>query len=181
MLHDIDHIDNEESDYEFSENDYDSDEDYLYEEFYSETIDIPKQHNLYYIGICKLIRPEHYFLLLNTISSKIFFKHPFESILTYLSEFSIIYVNKPCIDIMQLQILPDDTYTIIKKTYWLRLIQRHWRNILLKRQNIYKQRCRIPSLQYSQLHGRYPCGLNAMPGLVGMLSHYSLNVNKYKN
>jgi hypothetical protein len=171
------------SDNEPSENDYDSDEDYLYEEFYSETYDLPKQHNLYYIGICKLIRPEHYFLLLNTISSKIFFKHPFQSILTYLSEFSIIYVNQPHLDIMQLQILPDDTYTIIKKTYWLRLIQRHWKNILLQRQNIYKQRCRISSLQYSQLHGRYPRGLNAIPGLYGMLAcyHYTDNVNKYKN
>lgn len=169
------------SDNEYFENEYDSD--YLYEEYYSETVDIPKQQNHYYIGICKLIRPEHYFLLLNTISSKIFFKHPFQSILTYLSEFSIIYVNQPCLDIMQLQILPDDTYTIIKKTYWLRLIQRHWKNVLLQRQNIYKQRCRISSLQYSQLHGRYPHGLNAMPGFVGMLScyHYADKVNKYKN
>ena len=171
------------NDSEPSENEYDSDEDYLYEEFYSETYDLPKQHNRYYIGLCKLIRPEHYFLLLNTVSTKIFFKHPFQSILTYLSEFSIIYVNKPKIDIMQLQILPDDTYTIIKKTFWLRLIQRHWKNVLLLRKNIYKQRCRISSLQYSQLHGRYPRGLNAIPGLVGMLScyHYADNVNKYKN
>lgn len=173
--------DSDDSISELSDNDYDSDEEYLYEEFYSETYDLPKQHNQHYIGICKLIRPEHYFLLLNTVSPKIFFKHPFQSILTYLSEFSIIYVNQPKIDIMQLHVLPDDTYTIIKKTYWLRLIQRHWKNILLKRQNIYKQRCRIASLQYWQLHGRYHYGLNVLPGLYGMLSCYSVKVNKYKN
>jgi hypothetical protein len=57
------------------------------------------------------------------------------------------------------------------------------RSDLLKRQNIYKQRGRISSLQYSQLHGRYPRGLNAMPGLFGMLScyNYADKVNKYKN
>ena len=170
MTNEYEHNDNNDSDYEPSENDYDSDDDYLYEEYYEET---PKQHNQYYIGICKLIRPEHYFLLLNTVSTKIFFKHPFQSINTYLSEFNI----------MQLQILPDDTYTIIKKTFWLRIIQRHWKNVLLKRINICKQRGRISSLNYSQIHGRYPEGLNVLPELYGMLScyNYTVNVNKYKN
>jgi len=131
-----------------------------------------KNNHEYYLGICKLIIPDNYYLLLNTLSSKLFFKHDYNLIIDYLVEYSIIAVYNPNIEIMKLQILNDDTYMVIKKTYWIRIIQRHWKNVMKERSNIYKMRYTIPSLKYFESHGRYPSGLNSMPVLYGMLSKY---------
>lgn len=132
-----------------------------------------KNNHEYYLGICKLIIPDNYYLLLNTLSSKLFFKHDYDLIIDYLVEYSIIAVYNPNIEIMKLQISNDSTYTVIKKTYWIIIIQRHWKNVMKERNNIYKMRGTIPSLKYFEIHGRYPTGLNSMPVLYGMLSKYN--------
>jgi hypothetical protein len=65
---------------------------------------------------------------------------------------------------MKLNILQDGTYSVIKKTYWLRLVQRHWKKIMKMKKDIYNKRMSVISQYSLQIRGRYPYGLNTMPG-----------------
>jgi len=141
---------------------YDQDEEYIQQD---------KITNNYYIGICKQF--QDYYLLVNTISPRLFYKTPYALALKYLKEYSIIYIHQPQIEIMKLIILNDGTYSVIKKTYWLRIIQKHWKKVLRMRNDIYNKRMMIFSQYSFQLTGRYPFGLNVLPGLVGMLREYN--------
>jgi hypothetical protein len=173
------------------DNDYISDDeddhDSVIDEIYNEDIDHAeneKEQYKYYIGITKLIRPDYYYLLLNSISSNMFFRYPYRTVLNYLSEYSIIETYKPQIDILKLTIT-DDVYTVIKKTHWIRLIQRHWKKVLQNRYELRLRRGSILSQKTFEMTGKYPSGLRVLPGLYGMLSKYKTNyadnVVKYKN
>lgn len=58
----------------------------------------------------------------------------------------------------------------IKKTIWIKLIQRTWKNIYKKRELIIKKRCHSNSLSYRDLTGKWPNDCINYPGLKGMLS-----------
>ena len=136
-------------------------------------IEADKIPNKYYIGICK--RSNHYkdqYLLLNTISPKLFHKTNYETVIAYLQEYSIIYVSSPKLEIMKFAPINQDVYSVVIKTYWIRLVQRHWKKILSIRENIYKRRGSINSQRHFEFYGRYPYGLNAIPRLYGMLHEY---------
>uniref|UniRef100_A0A6C0LT29 Uncharacterized protein n=1 Tax=viral metagenome TaxID=1070528 RepID=A0A6C0LT29_9ZZZZ len=139
----------------------------------SEFIEQEKTNHNYYIGICKPSRAYDYYLLVNAVSPKLFYKTQYDLLIRYLQEYSVIYMSDPRIEIMKLYILQDETYTVSIKTYWIRLIQRHWKKIISTRKLIYKMRGAIRSLYYFELHGRYPDGLNTLPTLYGMLGCYS--------
>lgn len=152
---------------------YESDEE-LIDDLYEEDEIFANEEritNNYYIGICK--KYYDYYLLVNTISPRLFYKTPYELSLKYLREYSIIYIHDPQIEIMKLNILQDGTYSVIKQTYWLRLIQRHWKKIMKMKNDIYNKRMSVISQYSFQIRGRYPYGLNTMPGLVGMLRDYN--------
>ena len=136
-------------------------------------IEADKIPNKYYIGICK--RSNHYkdqYLLLNSISPKLFYKTNYDTMIAYLKEYSIIYMASPKLEIMKFAPINQDVYSVVIKTHWIRLIQRHWKKILSTRENMYKMRGTINSLRHFEIHGRYPNGLNAMPILYGMLHEY---------
>ena len=136
-------------------------------------IEADKIPNKYYIGICK--RSNHYkdqYLLLNTISPKLFHKTNYKTVIAYLQEYSIIYVSSPKLEIMKFAPINEDVYSVVIKTYWIRLVQRHWKKILSIRENIYKRRGSINSQRHFEFYGRYPYGLNAIPRLYGMLHEY---------
>ena len=144
---------------------------------------------------------DNHFLLLNAISAKMFAKYSYSTILQYLTEYSIIRTYQPTIEIMQLligdfgarrRIAPQSegerlnsvglhsnpneferTYTIVKKTHWLRLVQRHWKKTMRQRAYIINKRCSLSSILNFEVKGRYPYGLNVLPGLCGMMSAYS--------
>lgn len=164
----------EESEYENDSNNTDSDADSEIDEIYEEEIEYSENRTNYeyYIGITKLIKPYSYYLLLNTVSATTFFLYPHKTILHYLSEYSIIETYKPKIDILKLIII-NDVYTVIKKTYWIRLVQRHWKKVLKDRHNMILQRGRIASQRNFEITGKYPPGLRVLPGLYGMLSTYN--------
>ena len=156
------------------ENDSDSEDlDPLFEDdAENEQLDGPKQNGHYYIGACKLIRPDNYFYMLSTVSPSLFLQYPLSVVRRYLESASIIYVNRPCVDILKLQILGDGSYTVLIKTYWISLIQRHWRSIVKERQFIKRRRCSIIAQRQFEMMGRYPAGLNVLPGLDGMMRRY---------
>ena len=139
--------------------------------FYSE-----KEHNKYYIGL-------HYYnsyynykypILASTLSNNLFFKYPFPVVLRYLQLYNLHKSNKPILNIMKLDIKDDDTHSVVIKTYWIRLIQRHWKKRyqkILEFINIMKN---PSSIKYSQIHGRLPNNINMSECTIhGMLSQYA--------
>jgi hypothetical protein len=64
----------------------------------------------------------------------------------------------------------------IKKTIWLRLIQRCWKNIFRKRKDIFQKRCSLASILYREIHGYWPSDCRIMPTLQGMLQPLTFNV-----
>jgi len=76
--------------------------------------------------------------------------------------------NYNSIEIMQLVII-DNLYTVVLKTYWLRLIQRVWKKVFIRRQNVIKLRKTINCQKYFEYKGKYSSGANYLPGLKGMM------------
>jgi len=136
-------------------------------------IDEPKEHNRYYLGSCKLIRPDNYYLMLCAVSNRIFLQYPASVVSRYMESASLIYVHRPTIDIMKLEFLPNQMCTVVKKTFWIRLIQRRWRSVLRDRMCLLLRRGSIMSQRAFEMTGRWPIGLNVLPGLNGMLRAYS--------
>jgi len=66
--------------------------------------------------------------------------------------------------------LEGDEFVAIIKTFWIRLIQRKWKNIYKERQTILKQRCIARSIMYRELRGIWPPECLYYPSLRGMLS-----------
>ena len=108
------------------------------------------------------------------ISNKLFFKYEYKYVYQYLyssikycpySRFYNLNVN-----IMKLNII-NDIYVVEVKTYWIRLIQRHWRNIINKRKVIINKMKTEIFLRSRELGKKTK--LDKMPKLVGMLSMYS--------
>uniref|UniRef100_A0A6C0JJ55 Uncharacterized protein n=1 Tax=viral metagenome TaxID=1070528 RepID=A0A6C0JJ55_9ZZZZ len=137
-----------------------------------EHLDSEKTHSQYYIGFCKFMRKPNLLLMLTTVSPKAFYKYQYCHVLKYLYYYSSVRLLNPTLDIMQLKILDDGTYSVILKTYWIRLIQRHWRIIIGQRTEVIKGRKKVASICWRQTTGRWPHGLNILPGIKGMLRQY---------
>jgi hypothetical protein len=58
----------------------------------------------------------------------------------------------------------------ILKTFWLRIMQRKWKNIMKERENIIKKRRRQTSLRHREITGKWPNDCLEFPQLKGMLS-----------
>lgn len=61
----------------------------------------------------------------------------------------------------------------ILKTFWLRLIQCHWKSIYKLKQNIIKKRMSPSNISYRTLKGVWPSDSIYLPGLKGMMRHYA--------
>ena len=77
------------------------------------------------------------------------------------------YVSKN-VDIIQLKILDDGTYSAVIKTFWLKIIQRRWKQVYKERMNVINKRKSVASVRYCQVRGRYPNGINILPDLYSM-------------
>ena len=162
-----------------------SDDDYIDNIYYTdrEFVGSDKESGKYYIGSCEIISNPStgYYLLMRIAVSKItFFKFPFTHINKYLCWFNIAerddrfnfqwnyYIKWTRVNILKLYII-NDVYTVVIKTFWIRIIQRNWKRIYKKRQEIIKKRKRLDSLQHREITGRFPYGLNVLPSFHGML------------
>lgn len=58
----------------------------------------------------------------------------------------------------------------ILKTFWLKIVQRCWKNIFNKRKDILQKRCQPSSLRFREINGRWPDSCANLPTLRGMLS-----------
>jgi hypothetical protein len=126
----------------------------------------------YYIGLAKRLRSDS-LLLVNSVSPTTFFRYPFHQIRNYLIKYSILEVYQAKVHIMKLCITDDEIFTVVLKTHWLRLIQRHWKKVYSEKKQIMRCRCNLRSLHTRELCGKFPVGLRNLPGLGGMLECYS--------
>ena len=143
---------------------YNDESDFLYSE---------KINNHYYIGSVSYIKKTKQLIFSCSISSKSFFKYSGIQIIDYLYSFAISYCFSDNIQIMKLFILKDNTYTVIIKTYWIHLIQRHFKKLFKEKMNIMNERKKLRNIKYSQIYGKYPPGLNILPSIYGMLVKYA--------
>jgi hypothetical protein len=65
----------------------------------------------------------------------------------------------------------NDYYVAIIKTIWIKIIQRKWKNILIKRKEIIIKRKLLSSILYREKNGRWPIECLYYPTLQGMLSN----------
>lgn len=97
------------------------------------------------------------------IRNTVRYKHPF------IRNYRQIVLRPEYIqpEIAECIILPTGESVAILKTFWIRIIQRAWRRVLLERVATMKKRSSPSELYYRQTRGKWSC---AMPGLWGMLN-----------
>lgn len=72
-------------------------------------------------------------------------------------------------EIGQYIILPTQEAVAILKTFWLRIVQRRWKNVFVERQRVKTERRHCASLSFRQINGAWPESCNYLPSLDGML------------
>ena len=150
--------------------------------FYSD-----KVHNKYYIGLSHNyinIGLSHNYinnytqqlLLSSSVSAQVFFKYSYNDINNYLYYYSLVHIPNHQVQILQVNIIQADGFemvTVVNKTHWLRLVQRHWKKIYKQRKTIIQQRILTENLFYNEIHGNYPISVSYLPTIHGMLSQYN--------
>jgi hypothetical protein len=162
-----------ESDSDMEFDNYDSDaEDVFYDD--QQHLDSDKENDTYYIGMCSYMRYRKIYMMTNTVSTKTFAKYPIDRIQKYLYSYSVIKPlrinNETRVEIMKTHILEDDSLSVVLKTHWIRLIQRCWKKVFKQRCEIIRKRCNPATLLLARQNGKYPYGLNRIPGIRGMLN-----------
>ena len=123
--------------------DQDEDDDSLLDDMYDTEQQNPSvfRDGQRYLGIATATATDtetgKHCILLNTVQSRTFFRHPCRDIVRYLRQYSLMRTrgsHQP--KILQLIILSDDTYAVCDKTIWLRLVQRRWKRALALRQTL---------------------------------------------
>lgn len=154
------------------ESDVESEFDYivssdLWEEIfeYENHIETPLVQGKYLIGLPGYLRNTNEWLYLSGISPQSFYKYNFDDITKYLQEFSLSYVHDPKIHIIKLDIRRDGTCNVILKTFWLKIIQRRWKQVFKAKQEYARKMGRRVNMYARELGKRFYC-----PSLYGMLS-----------
>jgi len=158
-----------------SDTEYDSETEEMIDRIYfheEDFLDSEKEDKHYYIGNSWVSQDKLYILYANAVTPTTFFRFDINHVKSYLHDYSIFPTNSN-IDIMKLFILDDHTYTVVIKTYWLKIIQRHWKKIYSQRKYCISRRRQIKTMMYVERNGMYPYDCYSMPGLQGMLMSYN--------
>lgn len=161
-----------------SDTEYDSETEEMVDRIYfheEDFLDSEKEDKHYYIGNSRVSSDKLYILYANAVTPTTFFRFDINHVKWYLHDYSIFVTNSN-IDIMKLFILDDHTYTVIIKTYWLKIIQRHWKKVYSQRKYCISRRRQIKTMMYVERNGMYPYDCHSMPGLQGMLMSYNKNL-----
>ena len=145
----------------------------VYDDEY-DNIDSEKIDQSYYLGLPGYSKKMNYFILLNTILPRTFYKYELNDILIYLSDYSCSFVNNPKMHIMQLHINDQGVYTVVLKTSWLKIVQRKWKNIMKRRKEILGEMRSLKNLKYREIDGSLPNLKGSYPVLRGMLLDLNL-------
>jgi hypothetical protein len=148
-------------------------------------LDSEKTFGKYYLGNSFLQDGD--FIAGTFISPKTFYQFPYRSVQLYLLLYSSMsemmqFQNEhppqlqPPIEILKLEktaivLLPDCfIYTLVKKTFWIKIIQRRWKRYFAEKKAILLKRKSIFSLRATELTGKYSMGLNYFPSIVGFMN-----------
>ena len=136
-------------------------------------LDSDKEHNKYYIGLYKYYSFFNILLFESCVSNRSFFLYNYENILYYLMTNILVPINiTPKIEIMELNILEDGTYSVVLKTYWIKIIQRHFKKIYKDWQCNIKKMKHIDNINHIQRTGYNKPNISRNISLKGMLSNY---------
>ena len=93
--------------------------------------------------------------------SSLYFNHPI------FPNYDNIMRNKKyfTIDIFEMKCLPTLEIIGVKKTFWIRMIQRRWKKLYKERLNIIKKRKNPVAIKHCQLHGKWGHGLSYLPSI----------------
>jgi hypothetical protein len=179
------------------EDDYDDDSDFENDSCYDECTEILDyevnhmverfENHAYYIGsyykdITTTYHGSYSLILLLSLSKPMFFAHSAKPILFYMKNYngisprlriSIEILKMECITIVDGRF----SYTmanVIVKTFWIKIIQRKWKSIYKKRLIVIQARVSPYSIRHLQIHGKYPPGLNQLPGIYGMMADLNM-------
>jgi hypothetical protein len=75
-----------------------------------------------------------------------------------------------CPEIVEYFYLPSQHCICIKKTFWIKIIQRTWKRILAERRRVVAERMQYGSIRHREVFGRWPTSCAVYPRLPGMLS-----------
>ena len=135
--------------------------------------------NQYYLGLSTQVKGdmsyENYWLFASTININTFYHFPFDDVQTYLNNYRVIGPQNNMLvpEIMQMKFVDSEynspIYTIIKKTFWLKLIQRTWKKIYKKKMDIIKKNM-VHILRKREIGEKL-----SLPGIQGMLSYLKDN------
>jgi len=131
--------------------------------------------NNYYIGYYTFLDNENKLLMVNKIHPKTFMKFNSDLISKYFFWYSGMVFNiYPKIDILQLQIDSEyEQYTVIIKTFWIKIIQRTWKRIYSERKKYLEHRKRLPTIRNYEIGIQKP--IYRYLGLYGLLTVYNKN------
>ena len=131
----------------------------------------------YYIGCYTVLTYKNMQLKLvleNKIHPKTFMKFNSTNISNYFFWYSrMVFLKKPSVDILQLQIDHYDRYTVIVKTFWIKIIQRTWKRVYVERKKYLEYRRRLSTIRDYELGIRNP--ISRYLGLYGLLTSYNKN------
>ena len=128
--------------------------------------------------ICSYSTIDNQLILSMRIQLYTFYKYTQEYLIPYMFYSSEIPINitlsSARTQIMQIKILEDDTYSVILKTHWIRIIQRTWKRIF-KQRSLYVLCLKKLSMNSSI---RENIRKKEYPGLRGMLGQYNSDYGK---
>lgn len=145
-----------------------------------------KEDEQYFIGIYICMKDVHIHIsnvvnsdsnrlfLGMSVSAKLFFRYEYKYVQRYLCSaiqycpYARNYHLK--VSIMKLNITPDGLCLVIVKTYWLKIIQRHWKNVMKRRKEIIQHKMNFKYLNDRELGSQ---SRENIPKLQGMLYIYS--------
>jgi hypothetical protein len=144
-------------------------DDEIYEED-CDFLDADKGDRMYYIGLSGHIKRQNQTILLSSISPRTFLKHDGNDVLRYLVDYSTVDIQThnttPSIQILQLHIDDKQTYNVVNKTFWLKMVQRSWKRVYAQRQSVISSRKNPISLHHRQSTGKWGARLPSIYGMV---------------
>ena len=185
--------DDDDDDYDDDENIYDNDErsntkyNIILCELYNENIHGPSNNNIVNSGFLVMYRFKEfnmttikcyilsYFSRMHFVLNNALLRSKFDLLNHHtIRNYNNLYLKiQP--EIAECHYLNTGEVIAIKKTFWIKLIQRTWKNIYKKRQEIIKKRCDVKSLMYRELNVSWygNCYKNPLPSINGMLYYLS--------
>jgi len=110
----------------------------------------------------------------NAISTELFFRYKYSQVITYMKSIIMCRNSTPVIDIMQLKISDDGLYLAIIKTYWISLIQRHWKKIMKQKKEYIELQKNIQYIRNREISNKQK---RPRFSIIGMLSMYQQRKN----